>query len=262
MRQLKLLSALAAVSIGATAHAIYSTSFENPPFVPGTIVGQDNWLAGSGAGVSQAISGAFARTGSQSLFWDNNANQPGFYSVRRALPGQNGAISATTPLVAEVWMHIDANVNRLYGLYLMNSSTGTLGVTNLGVTVSGDGTVRGGTAWSSTYTNTGLIGTNSNFVGNWIRVRLMYDGVGGGLEVHEPISNSTLSSTFAAVNLVNANGTGEFGINLGTDYFASTDRLGIAYMDDLNIGVVPEPATLTALMVGAAALLARRRRKS
>lgn len=267
MRLLKVPTALlATLMVWASSQAIvvYSTSFEDPPFVPGSINGQDGWVNGSGAGASQSIINTFARTGTQSLQWDNST-LVSFYSVRRPLPGQDGAITATTPLVAEVWMNISPNtqVNRLYGIYLMNTSTGTLGGTNLGVTISGDGTVRGGTSWSATYTNTGLIGNDPNFVNNWVRVRLAYDGVGGSVEVFEPISNAVLGASYAAVTLGNANGSGTFfAINLGTDYFTTTDRTGLAYMDDLNISVVPEPGTLTALLAGAAALLARRRRSA
>jgi hypothetical protein len=256
------LSAVLVVALAATAGAVpvYVTSFENPPFVPGSINNQDGWVNGSGTGQSQAIVDTFARTGTQSLRWDNTGSLSSFYSVRHAFDGQAGAITPATPLELSVWMYIEptSQLNRLYGLYATNSGIGTLGSTVLGITISGTGDVRAGTSWSSTYSGPVLY-TNAGLVGAWAKVLLRYDGTGGSAAVYDSASNLLWSTAFTTVNLSNANGTGvnSWNINLGTDYVTTTNHLGMAYMDDLSVVVVPEPAALLLLTLGGLALRRR-----
>jgi len=248
-----------ALAVAASAVPVYVTSFENPPFVPGSINNQDGWVNGSGTGQSQSIVDTFARTGSQSLLW-NNTNLTSFYSVRRAFNGQQGAITPATPLEISVWMYLDPStgLNRLYGLYATNSGTGTLGSTNLGLTISGTGNVRAGTTWSSTYSGPVLY-NNPDLIGAWVRVLLTYNGSGGGAAVYGPANNLLWSTTFATVSLANANGTGvnSWNINLGTDYVTTTNHTGMGWMDDLSLIVVPEPAALLLLLLGGLALRRR-----
>ena len=57
---------------------LYSTGFENPPFTPGPISGQDGWNV-FGPGVS-TVENTFAKTGSQAVFVDGGtASQSGPY---------------------------------------------------------------------------------------------------------------------------------------------------------------------------------------
>ena len=64
---------------GSAAYAdIYSTSFENPPFTPGPIAGQDGWKV-FGPGIS-TVENTFAKTGKQAVFVDGGtASQSGPY---------------------------------------------------------------------------------------------------------------------------------------------------------------------------------------
>lgn len=55
----------------AKAGVLYGTSFENPPFTPGAIAGQDGWQL-FGPGIS-SVENAFAQTGSQAVFLDGGA---------------------------------------------------------------------------------------------------------------------------------------------------------------------------------------------
>lgn len=249
----------AAIVCAGSASAIYSTSFEAPTYATGSVIGQDSWLAGSGA-APQMVVNDFARTGSQSLFWDNTQLES-FYSVRRVMNGQNGAISAATPLEISIWMNIgtSSTANRLYGIYAMNSSTSTMGGTNLGVTISGDGSVRAGTAWNQTYSGAADY-VNAALVGQWINVALQYDGVGGKVIIRDSGMNELFTESYAAVTLGNANGAGLWGINIGTDYFATTNRLGRAHMDDLSVRIIPTPGA--AALLGLAGLAGVRRRRA
>jgi len=260
------LSSIALAALMASAGAqiiIYQTGFEN--FTLGSINGQDGWANGSGGGASQSITDSFARSGSsRSLFWDNTT-LVSFYSVRRAFNGQAGAISSTTPLEATVWVYVSpgTGADRLYGIYLTNSGTGTLGSTVLGATLSGDGGFRAGTTWGATYSNTPLYSNPSALVGQWARLALRYNGVGGSAAVYDSSDNLLFEINFANVGLGNANGTGtnSWNVNLGSDYITTTARSGTGYMDDLLVWIVPEPASVAALGAGLAGLLSLRRRR-
>lgn len=253
---------LAGVLVLSANASIYSTSFENPPFALGSIATQDGWVNGSSSGNSQAIQNSFARTGAQSLKWDNSGALNSFYSVRRSFDGQNGAISPATPLEISAWVYVDqsSGLDRLYGVYAVNSGAGTLGSTNLGLTISGNGTIRAGTTWSSTYSGLGVF-TDPRLVGNWVKVVLTYDGVGGGAAVYDASLTEIWSAPYAAVNLVNSNGAGlnSWNINLGADYNGTVARAGIGYHDDLQVRVVPEPSSILAFGVGLVLLTLRRR---
>lgn len=250
-----------ALVLSANAQDVYSTSFENPPFGTGSLNGVDGWANGSGTGVSHSVVDSFSRTGDQSLSWDNSGANQSFYSVRRAFDGQAGAITPATPLEMSAWLYIDesSQPNRLYGLYGVNSGTGTLGGMTIGMTIGADGSVRAGTLWSQTYSGAPLA-TDPSLVGSWVKMVLSYDGTGGGARIYDSGLNEVFSTSFAAVNLSNANlgGVNSWNINIGTDYFATVDRAGIGYFDDVLVTVVPEPASILAF--GAALALLRRRR--
>ena len=224
------LTALTATALAQTT--LYQTSFENPPFTAGQPAPpNDGWENGSGTGVSHVVTDELANTGSQSLKWDNSGTNNSFYSIRRVLNWQ-----PTDPekLVVKVRVYITAGTgaDRLYGVYLTDSYTGTLGSTILGVTIAGDGKIRVGTTWRETYSSSAWLaqapaGTYEN---RWLQVEMTYDRVSGQATIKV--------SGFADNAVYTANLTQSIepqNINLGTDYVTTTARNGIGYFDDLSI---------------------------
>lgn len=249
---------LGLVAVTAQAQVVYSTGFEQPTFVLGSINGQGGWVNGSNSGASQSIVNTFSQTGAQSLQF-NNTSLTSFYSVRRAFNGQNNAINPINFLRMSTFLFIDPSTqaNRLYGIYATNSGVGTLGSTVLGMTIGGDGAVRAGTSWGATY-GTPLF-TSSALVGRWVRMELRYDGTGGAANVYDTANNLIYGTTFGTVNLSNANSitSNSWNVNLGTDWTTGTPT-GIGYFDNFYVAI-PEPTGLGVLALGMVGLLYRRR---
>ena len=224
------LTALTATALAQTT--LYETSFENPPFTAGQPAPpNDGWENGSGAGASQVVTAELANTGSQSLKWDNSGTNNSFYSIRRAL---NWQLTDPDKLVVKVRVYITAGTgaNRLYGVYLTGSDTGTLGGTILGVTIAGDGKIRVGTTWGATYSSSAWLaqapaGTYEN---RWLQVEMTYDR--GSEQATIKVSGFADNAEYTA-NLTQS--TRPQNINLGTDYVTTTARNGIGYFDDLSI---------------------------
>lgn len=235
MRNAYALLAAAALLVGAQAQTLYETSFENPPFNAGESTnGIDSWANGSGTGASHTVSNELARSGDQSIKWDNSGTSNSFYSIRRVL---NWQASDQNKLVVTiyVWISSASQLNRLYGLYLTSSDTGTLGSTILGLTISGNGTVRAGTTWSSTYSGAGIGQANAGtFADRWLKIELTHDRETGAATAK--ISGFSDNSEISA-NLTQS--TVPRNVNIGTDYVTTTDRAGVGYFDDLKIEAVP-----------------------
>ncbi len=239
MRHFGTLLATIVLLAGAQAQTVlYATSFENPPFVAGQSAADvDGWVAGSGAGSSQSVSSEVACDGSQSLKWDNSGTLNSFYSIRRLL-GWNPTSAANSKLIVRASLYISSatQANRLYGVYLTGTETGTLGGTILGVTIGGDGKIRVGTTWSATYSSSTWLAQAApgTYTDRCLQIEITYDlnpgvatikvsGFSDGAEY-----TATLQQFTPPVN-----------INLGTDYVTTTDRAGIGYFDSLEIIEAP-----------------------
>jgi hypothetical protein len=216
------------------------------------VAGIESWATGSGTGASHTISNLQAASGAQSLRFDNSSLNS-FYSVRR--PFTAAGVSAATPLLASVKVRISANnsADRLYGMYLSSSATGTLGSTIAGLTIGGDGVVRAGNSWALTYGTGDFTAAAGTFADRWLTISFSYDGANTTASISGFGDGSSYSEVFA--------NAAPLGLNLGSDYGA-TQGLGEGYFDDLSVSVVPEPMTMTVLALGAVAALRRRNRKS
>ncbi|MDI9641386.1 PEP-CTERM sorting domain-containing protein [Kamptonema cortianum] len=245
----------AAFSAVAASHAqiLFSTGFETSEgyTVGSSAVGVAGWAAGSGSGNSQTVSTDYAASGSNSLKFDNSTLNS-FYSIRNTWTASASPLRFST----RVWVTGNNGADRLYGLLLGATPTSTMGGTVFGMTIGGDGVVRAGKTWSSTYSGTGIGTANAGtFSDRWLTFELEIDpGTGDGVARASGFSDSNvITSNFTAVATPQ-------NIQVSTDYNTTAARLGIGYFDDVKVEVVPEPATMMILGAGAAALLARRRR--
>jgi hypothetical protein len=256
-------SALAAIAVApAQIGELFFTSYEAPE---GYVIGQhpagvQGWAAGSGGTTAPIlVSGNIAHgAGNQSLAFDNTTGVS-FYSVRRDLAGWTAASGNPIEVSTMLWIDPSTEANRIYGIYMGSGVTSTLGGTVLGLTIDGAGRVRGGTTWGSTYTAAGQWAQldPGTYLGRWLTLTLGFNPATGA----KTATIQRLGGANPSISNTWFGGAAPMNVNLGTDYFATTDRMGVAYFDDLHIVAVPEPGTMAALGLGALALLRRRRSK-
>jgi hypothetical protein len=244
----------------ASANVLYSTGFEAPAYTAGsTVVGVDGWAAGSGTGAFQQVTNAAAATGSQSLLFDNST-LVSFYSVRNTTGFSS--LNATDPVSVSVMVNMTGNTgaDRVYGLYLASSATGTMGGTMAGVTIDGSGRLRAGNTWGSTYSSTIWFAQADagTYADRWLTLTISYDPVSraatatvSGLAGAQPTYSSNFNLAATPVNAMN--------VQVGADYIGTAARTGMAYFDGLVVSQVPAPGSLALLGLGG--LVAARRRR-
>lgn len=246
MRHLLGLAFVAALVAPASALTFYTTSFETSDgFAVGDLDGQSGW-AHTG---NYSVETGHARSGSQSVQWTDIDG--GYAWVD--LPS---AYSGTEALLSQVFVFLDpasANDERVFGLRLWGNTAASVYQGGAGVTIDSSGVIRAGDAYSEMWDDSNIVGNVTDPTGRWIRLQIEY----------------TPGATTA---IVDVDGT-DFAVDIATAFAEVTDVDlfsewrdvevdSTAWYDDYSVGVVPEPATMMALGTGAAALLARRRRRS
>lgn len=244
-----------------SATVLYSTGFEPPTFTNGTSVnGIEGWENGSSSGVTHLVSEERSNGGTQSLKWNNSVGSP-FSSVRRNIDPYDAARTKSISSSVDLLVTSGTQENRLYGIYLTEELSDTLGGTKLGMTVSGNGIIRAGTSWGETYAGMEQFDLNSTgrFVDGWFRLVLSKNLLTnvGTVSILGEDSSLLWSMTFADVGEIRS-------VNIGTDFVANSNLLGVGYFDNfaLSADPIPEPMTLGTLALGAGLLSARRRRKA
>jgi hypothetical protein len=225
---------LVAFATLAPAQVLYSSGFEAPGFNPGALHNQSGWFAVNGYNVSTAR----AKTGNQSVEWDNEF-------------GTNASINfapytGTTEVMAEVSLWIDtagASTERSFGLTLWSGNS-----LLIGMSVNSAGLVRASDNIANLYTGAG-VGNIGSSTGRWLDLGLRYTpGATSAIVEVESFSTSVAIAGASSITIV----------GLFSDYDNAPTRTK-GYYDDLSVQAVPEPATMTALALGAMALLRRRR---
>jgi hypothetical protein len=235
----------------AHAGVLYSTGFENPPFTPGDVAGQDGWSVFNDTGTSQVETG-FVDSGSQAL-----AVIPALAGVNQS--GPYYALSTPDPVIdisADVYIFGSSNQSGWQFAGTGPSLTGYAG----GFDLSSNGTID-------------LITPGSTSVGtwtynNWNLVDLL-------LNFNTQTFNLSVNGTLLAGNVPfcgsNSGCTGANVASFGDFFFDTFPSIAVTGANNANdLGVidnltisspVPEPRLVMLLAAGLVALVALRARR-
>jgi hypothetical protein len=255
---------LAALSVSARGGVIYSTGFEQPTYAPNQALGnQDGWQEFNGS-ASAAVVGCCGGTGvyagQQSVLL---IAEPSTGNTQTGIYHQDAATgSPMIDLNAEIELVSTETENSWQFAGLGAALSPFIGGINIVPTGPAVDTIYSITAGST------AIGTLTRQVGvvvsDWHDVDLLFN-------FSSQTYNISLDGTLLAANVPfcgsNATCTGAY-VSEGTfssffDVFADIGGNDFAYMDNLSVSAVPEPATygLTGAALLAGAFLLRRARK-
>lgn len=258
--------AFGVIGAAANAQVTYSSNFDPSLYSVGGLVGQDSWIAGSGTSNLPQVTNNKSNSPTQSVLLVGNVGSgSNFESNARAF-----AAGLSTPdtfmlkASAKIWVDAIGGADRYFGIGFGVSALATGG--RLGVAIGGNG-LRGGGGTYAAYNGltSGLLQsrTTADFLGRWVDVSVVADrslttnnvvftfgnlGTSGG----SATETFTTSADFTGLNLSH--------IQVFSDWGSSSAVSGTAFIDDVQFQAVPEPATMTALGLGVAALLRRRKK--
>jgi hypothetical protein len=242
---------------------VYQTGFEPPTYATGALVGQGGWVGSSGGTETFTVQNSVVKGGSQAL---NAATDPyvnsGWHADSRPLDSAP-SVGPTDILILnydqylpDAWFEWPDNGSRALTVYLRSA------IAHYQLVLS---------TWNDPNQGKQRIGFGT-------------DGVGSH-QMSVDLVRADLADKWSNLCLVANNGTGlaEAFLNntsLGTVTFTAGDlSLSVytkidlyaysgssygdpvdAYVDNLSVSVVPEPATMALVALGGVGLLARRRR--
>ncbi|MCB8933645.1 MAG: PEP-CTERM sorting domain-containing protein [Fimbriimonadaceae bacterium] len=258
-----LLAGLAGFSAGS-AQTIFETGFEQPTYSVGDLGGQDGWMITPGNAVG-TVQGGITSSGSQAAELIDDA------SFGRAQRNISGATLGPV-IVASYDMYVDAGwpLNMEADRFEAQARieiTGGIGVYGLefgfvkapaggyaGVPPNGAAYYLEAATETTPIDSAYAVVDPSGVVNAWHNYRLVFDTsadllllyVDGALATQTPFDESVLS--LSSLQLQNQR------------WGSSPQNNGSVYYDNVYVGTVPEPASLAALALGAAAILTRARR--
>lgn len=254
--------------------AIYSYNFNNIGVATTTLNGKDNWVA-TGLDAAVAPEGGAPHPG-DGLCVSNYGGTAAVYGTRLNNGNWSYSVSGSQPFYVQYDFSIDYALSAYLGyskLWLTNSVSGRK--FGFGLTVKNNGTYGYGyypfigdalsaeTVAYNTVADTPRPGYRQVGV-----LRLEVDPAAGGGEGLGDllIKREWLGETnFTAIPLLqNINMkflTANAMVGPLTNGLRVETKVRVAAMDNFEIGAIPEPATLTLLVLGGLGLLARRRRR-
>lgn len=201
-------------------------------FAAGALSGQNGWAAAS----HYSVVNNFARTGTQSVLASGTSGTHFAWVDLAPAPGYNsGTITTST------WMHIGANTvaDRVQGL----QAWGNVGGWSIGLKSNGEVIGGFGSLWARP-----VIGTVVNPTQRWVNLTLSVT-IGSGTAV-ATVDGQTFNLTGTGLASLTD-------VDFVSDYINTSASGAFVHFDDLE--VVPEPATMTVLALGALAALRRRK---
>lgn len=226
----------AVVLVAGTASADYTCGFEDPPFTAGSTVNAvDNWAQVNGWYSDMTAETTQKRSGSMSLELDTHNNTGGSKAtnVQRDITSMTGTVTYT------------------YYYYIATSATRT---DFIGTFYGPNGATIGNVEaedWGGCQSQGSNLTINGSTVyydlGSWNEVKIVLNLSADTFKVS--INGNLCDETLNFSNSVNSLDRIKFGIYENDDH--------VVYVDDVS--VVPEPATMTLLLLGLPFALRRRR---
>lgn len=263
MRNIALLTMVGMSALSLAVTLPYSTSFENTespswPLANG-LASNSNWssMANWRVSTAQVFSGA------QSLnAGATTTSLPATVINPSSVPSADGLgvlVANSKMFMSSTFNNAPTGANAVYGIasrVTFGSFSSTLN--RFGVQNNGNVVLQNNFAYTT-------LGTITGFQNQWLDISVVLDATNPRIGYTLTVKDSANTTLFNGSG--NLRGTNE--TNVKIDYmglfYASNGGSGSAltgnvYFDDFSIEAVPEPATLTVLGLGAAALLRRRKK--
>ncbi len=231
--------AVLGAAVASQAQVLYSTGFES--FANGALSGQGGWLTDPGYDVVNN----FARTGSKSVRFDTGPAAGSNWGWWDPLT-YNPVTNANKILKSTIWIHYNEDnsvADSFFGLDMYSPAVTRVALAQ----ISSAGLVQGSVAAGSITTFAGLTANKNQW--NRLDVTLNYNSGLMSVALNGTTSATTLSLASVATTVID-----------DVDLVSRATGFEVGHFDDLSIQAVPEPGTMAALGLGAAALLRRRKK--
>ncbi len=261
-------ASLIALAAAASAQLSYATDFD-AGYTPTTLSGQNGWVAGSGTANLPQVTNNASLSPNQSVLLATGTSGSAFVSSGRSFAA--GTPTANTRILsasANIFVQNIAGADRYFGIGFATSTTPIATGGRALIALGGNGLRGGAGSYASFNSLTGGLlqaRTTADFFGRWITVLMVADR---GLTTNNVtfkfsgLGTSGGAATETFTRSADLTGIGITNLQIVSDYGTTSTVQGSAFVDNVRFAAtpVPEPASMVALGLGAAAMLRRRRK--